>query len=188
MSQAELTSLVRQIETCRACPLADSRTNVVPGEGKAPAALMFVGEGPGQTEDELGRPFVGRSGALLDTLVREELGLSRQDFYIANTVKCRPPHNRTPTQAEVEACRPFLTRQLALVDPAVIVALGQTAAAWFLGADVRVTLARGRVHEVDARALLVTYHPSAALRGGAMVVAQLRSDIARAGLVLAERR
>jgi uracil-DNA glycosylase family 4 len=183
----ELADLVADIEVCRACRLADNRTHVVPGEGAVPAALMVVGEGPGAREDELGRPFVGRSGELLDRLLAEELGLDRRGCYIANVVKCRPPGNRTPKPDEVEACRGFLVRQLALVDPLVVVALGQTAAAWFLGPGARVGALRGRVLDHEGRALVVTYHPSAALRGGASVVAALRSDLARAGVALTER-
>lgn len=184
----ELEALEAEVRACHACRLASGRHQAVPGEGAAPAPLLVVGEGPGAREDELGRPFVGRSGQLLDALLADETGLDRSGLYIANTVKCRPPGNRTPKPDEVEACRGFLARQIHLVDPVVIVALGQSAAAWFLGPGARVGALRGQVLEWQGRALVVTYHPSAALRGGAAIVAALRSDLARASVALAERR
>jgi len=182
-----LARLAEEVAACQACGLAATRRHVVPGEGVAPSDLMLVGEGPGAREDELGRPFVGRSGQLLDRLLAEELGRDRTRCYIANTVKCRPPGNRTPAPEELAACRGFLERQVELVDPRLIVALGATAAGWFLGPGARIGELRGRVLEWQGRGLIVTYHPSAALRGGAKIVAALRSDLARAGVWLGER-
>jgi uracil-DNA glycosylase len=154
--------------SCVACPeLAATRQHVVVGD--APAAgrprLVLVGEAPGATEDETGRPFVGRSGALLDLLLAEA-GLDRAQAAVLNIVKCRPPGNRTPTSPEVARCSGWLRRQLDLLDARVVVALGLSSAKWFLGPRTVLGQVRGRAHEVDGRAVWVTYHPSAAIRFG----------------------
>ncbi|HEU5220177.1 MAG TPA: uracil-DNA glycosylase, partial [Gemmatimonadales bacterium] len=125
--------------------------------------LMFVGEGPGQTEDETGRPFVGRAGELLTQII-ESIELRREDVFIANTVKCRPPQNRKPLPDELAACAPYLDRQIELVTPKVLVALGATAAEAMLGAKRSLTDLRGRVHSFRGIPLVVTYHPAALLR------------------------
>jgi DNA polymerase len=153
---------------CVACPeLAASRQHVVVGD--VPAAgrprLVIVGEAPGATEDETGRPFVGRSGALLDLLLAEA-GLDRAHAAVLNIVKCRPPGNRTPKAPEVDRCSGWLRRQLDLLDARVVVALGLSSAKWFLGPRTVLGQVRGRPHEVDGRAVWVTYHPSAAIRFG----------------------
>lgn len=146
--------------------LAATRTNVVVGTFPEGAEALFVGEAPGAQEDAAGVPFVGRSGRLLDELLAE-VGLPRERVAVANVVKCRPPGNRKPTRAETATCAPWLERQVALVDPVVICALGATAAEWALGRrGVRIGMVRGKELEREGRPLVVTYHPSAAIRGG----------------------
>ena len=151
------------IAICTKCFLCQGRKNTVPGEGSPTAGLMFVGEGPGQVEDETGRPFVGRAGELLDQIIKS-VGLKRGEVFIANAVKCRPPGNRKPLPDEIAACMPYLERQIELIRPRVIVALGATAAEALL--QVRRSLAelRGRVHSYRGIPLVVTYHPAALLR------------------------
>lgn len=148
--------------------------------GNPAAQLMFVGEAPGEQEDLQGLPFVGRSGQLLDRLILEEMGLTRDDFYIANTVKCRPPGNRDPLPDEIEACSPFLERQLELIGPKVLVTLGNFATKLLLGTPEGISRLRGRVYPYRSGFLVPTFHPSAALRGGGQVVAQMRADLVRA--------
>jgi DNA polymerase len=158
-----LEDVAAAIAACRECFLCQGRTNTVPGEGNPRAGLMFVGEGPGQTEDETGRPFVGRAGELLTRMI-EAIGLRREDVYIANAVKCRPPQNRKPLPDELLACRRYLERQIDLVRPRVLVALGATAAETLLDAKRSLTDLRGRVHSYRGIPLVVTYHPAALLR------------------------
>jgi uracil-DNA glycosylase family 4 len=160
---AELAALVAEIHACRSCDLHRERRQAVPGEGAVPSALMVVGEGPGQQEDEQGRPFVGRAGQLLDRMLAA-IRLERADVYIANVVKCRPPGNRTPAPDEAEACLPFLARQIALVNPTVILALGATATRALLGTDMKITQCRGEWHRLGARWVMPTYHPAFLLR------------------------
>ncbi|MGD0894980.1 MAG: uracil-DNA glycosylase [Acidimicrobiales bacterium] len=175
-----LAELEREALCCVACPLAGSRTTVVFSAGDPGARLMFVGEGPGRDEDLAGEPFVGRSGRLLDRLIAEEIGLARGDCYIANVVKCRPPNNRDPLPDEVAACRHFLAGQVDLVAPAVVVTLGNFAAHALLGSAEGVTRLRGRVYPFATGVLVPTFHPAAALRGGGLVLAQMRADFVRA--------
>lgn len=180
--------LVLAIEACTTCAeLAATRTRTVPGQLPPAARLMLVGEAPGADEDERGEPFVGRSGVLLDQLL-SEAGLSRPDVAVANVLKCRPPGNRAPKRGEIEACRPWLRRQLDLQDPALVVALGSTAAAWFFGRSARIGELRGGPHDVDGRAVMVSYHPSAALRFGPRgePMTALRDDLARAARIVTE--
>jgi uracil-DNA glycosylase family 4 len=153
---------------CLACPeLAAARQHVVVGDVPAggPPRLAIVGEAPGAQEDQTGRPFVGKSGALLDQLLAEA-GLDRAQAAVLNVVKCRPPGNRTPRAPEVARCSGWLRRQLELLDPPVVVALGLSAAKWFLGPRTVLSAVRGAPHEVDGRAVWATYHPSAAIRFG----------------------
>jgi len=174
--------LVRDALGCVACPeLAATRTRVVPGVRPEGADVLLVGEAPGAQEDALGVPFVGRSGQLLDSLLGEA-GLDRERVAVANVLKCRPPANRKPKRAEIARCRPWLTRQIELADPRVIVALGGTAAEWFFGAGARITTLRAVPQVVDGRPVLVTYHPSAAIRFGprGAPLAALREDLGRA--------
>ena len=154
----------RRIEVCTACPLHQGRTNVVPGEGSLDSPLMMVGEGPGEEEDKTGRPFVGRAGQLLTKMMRE-VGLRREDVYITNVVKCRPPGNRVPTNQEMNACSHFLMAQIQIVNPKVIVALGSTALSFFLGKKVSITKMRGKEIEwIGGRIIFPTFHPSYLLR------------------------
>jgi uracil-DNA glycosylase family 4 len=177
---------------CVACPeLAAVRQHVVVGDVPLTGRALFalVGEAPGATEDETGRPFVGRSGALLDELL-DEAGLSRSEAAVLNIVKCRPPGNRTPKAPEVARCSGWLRRQLELLDPPAVVALGLSAAKWFLGP--RTVLARAREHGPHSwhgRGLYVTYHPSAAIRFGPNGVprAALRADLRQLAHLLGKR-
>jgi len=182
--------LVAVVQGCVACDeLAASRTRVVAGQRPPGAEVLLVGEAPGAQEDETGVPFVGRSGQLLDQLLGEA-GLRREQVAVANVLKCRPPANRTPRRAEVARCRPWLTRQVELLDPRVVVALGSTAAAWFFGPSARIGALRQRSLAepltYDGRALLVTYHPSAAIRFGpnGEPLAALRADLSRVAALL----
>jgi DNA polymerase len=186
-----LVDVERTALSCTRCPLAAGRTTVVFGEGDAHADLMVVGEGPGREEDLQGRPFVGRSGQLLDRLLAEEAGLQRAQVYIANVVKCRPPGNRDPLPDEIAACRPYLEQQLALIGPRVVVTLGNFATRLLLDTTRGITQLRGRSYPFgpgssgsDGAVLLPTYHPAAALRGGGEVVARMRADFVRARAAL----
>jgi DNA polymerase len=151
------------IAGCTRCFLCEGRTKTVPGEGNPKAELVLVGEGPGQTEDETGRPFVGRAGELL-TGILASIGLTREQVFICNVVKCRPPQNRKPLPDEIAACAPFLAAQLQLIRPKVILALGATAAEALLGTRRSLTDLRTKVHSYHGTPLVVTYHPAALLR------------------------
>lgn len=156
---------------CRLCSIGSERRHNVYGEGDPLARLMVVGEGPGETEDQLGRPFVGRAGQLLERMIGA-IGLAREDVYICNTVKCRPtvpgprgPRNRAPDLAEMSNCRPFLDEQIEIVAPQVILALGAPAAKSFLGVDFQITKMRGRWYPgPHGAALIATFHPAYILR------------------------
>lgn len=180
MGDADLSVVAKEAATCTRCRLAETRTNVVFGMGSPTAELMFVGEGPGEQEDRQGLPFVGRSGQLLDRLVLEEMGLTRDSVYIANTTKCRPPGNRDPLPDELEACWPYLDKQLELVNPKVVVTLGNFATRQLLATTEPISRLRGRTYPYRSGVLVPTFHPSAALRGGGQVVAQMRADLVRA--------
>ena len=149
--------------SCRACPLCEGRHNLVFGVGNEHADLMFVGEGPGEQEDLQGVPFVGPAGKLLDSML-EMIDLDRSRIYIANMVKCRPPHNRDPQASEMAACRAWLDRQIALVDPKLIVCLGRISAMALIREDFRITREHGLWFDKDGRRILATFHPSALLR------------------------
>ena len=182
-----MTPTLAAVETealaCQRCALAGGRTTVVFGVGNPQADVMFVGEGPGAEEDRQGEPFVGRSGKLLDRLILEEMGLTRSDIYIANTVKCRPPGNRDPLPDELAACRPFLDQQLDLIAPRVVVTLGNFATKLLLQTNEGITRLRGRTYPFRNGVLIPTYHPSAVLReGGGEKEAQMRADLVRAKL------
>ncbi len=159
---ADLDSLAAAVRSCQRCGLHAGRTHAVPGEGLPTAQVMFVGEGPGFHEDQQGRPFVGQAGLLLDELI-EGIDMHREDVFIANVLKCRPPNNRDPLPDEAAACRPYLDQQLALVDPAIVVLLGRHALNAFFP-DARISRARGVARRVDGRVFLPVYHPAAALR------------------------
>ena len=179
-----LEELAAVASTCTACRLAEGRTQVVFGSGDPDADLMFVGEGPGAEEDKQGLPFVGRSGQLLDRLILEEMGRTRASCYIGNTTKCRPPGNRDPKPDEVETCWPYLDQQLDLIKPKVVITLGNFASKKLLDTDLGITKLRGQVYPFRAGHLVPTFHPAAALRGGGLVLSQMRSDFVRAKLLL----
>ena len=175
-SLAELAAVVRQ---CVLCPeLAPARSSVVVGDFPSAARLLLVGEGPGATEDEVGRPFVGKGGQLLDSLLAD-VGLDRANIAVANVVKCRPPGNRTPTPAEARRCTVWLDRQAELCAPSLVVTLGLTALRWASGPGMRLRDVRGVVRDWRGTRLLSTYHPSAALRFGPAgePMALLRADL-----------
>jgi len=157
---AEVKALV---DTCRLCPLCETRTRTVFSDGTDTARLMFVGEAPGRDEDLQGVPFVGRAGQLLTKMI-EAIQMKRGDVYIANVLKCRPPENRTPVPSEVEKCIPYLEQQIALVRPDLIVALGLSAAQGLLGTKASMGALRGRTFEYKGVPLVATYHPAALLR------------------------
>ncbi len=159
-----LDALRALIGDCQRCKLHDSRTQVVFGVGSAGAELMFVGEGPGQEEDRQGIPFVGRAGALLTDIITKGMGLRRDDVYIANVVKCRPPNNRNPQPDEIVACEPFLHRQIGLIRPRVIVTLGTFATQVLLRNRTPISKQRGHWHEYQGVPLMPTFHPAYLLR------------------------
>ncbi len=148
---------------CQRCGLRAGCRGVVFGEGDSHARVCLIGEGPGATEDELGRPFVGRAGELLNRIL-EAAGFRRQDVYISNVVLCRPPDNRTPTDAEMAACRPYLERRLELIAPNIVVLLGSTPLRALVAPEARITQERGRWYRLDGRWVLPTYHPAYLLR------------------------
>lgn len=156
-------SLTEEIANCRKCRLCAARTYPVPGEGDPHARLMFIGEGPGRDEDQTGRPFVGRAGQLLDKMIAA-IGLTREEVYIANVVKCRPPQNRAPEMDEVAACMPYLRAQVGLIRPQVIVLLGSSALGAILGPEHRITRERGAWIERKGVFFMPTFHPAALLR------------------------
>jgi DNA polymerase len=174
---AELAILEAEALICTRCDLADTRTQVVFGAGDPQADLVFVGEAPGQREDEQGLPFVGPSGRLLEELLGE-IDLTRDAVYIANVVKCRPPKNRDPRPNEIDACKGYLRTQLRLIDPRVVVTLGNFASKLLLGTETGITRLRGTAYEWWGRYLVPTFHPAAALRGRAQVLEDLRYDFA----------
>ncbi len=158
-----LEKINKEIQECKKCDLYKSRTQAVLGEGNLNAKLMFIGEAPGGDEDKQGRPFVGRAGKLLTRLI-EATGHKREEFYITNICKCRPPNNRTPTPWEMEACFPYLEEQLKIIDPKVLCLLGATAARAFLKRNVAITKERGSVITWNGKLLYLTYHPAYVLR------------------------
>ena len=159
-----LNELKLECESCKGCELYRTRNNLVFGEGSEKADIFIIGEGPGENEDNEGRPFVGRSGKLLDEVLNKH-GLSRtNNVYIANMVKCRPPENRDPKTEEKEACIDFLKEQIEIVNPKLIICLGRVSASYFLGKDFKVTKQHGEIYEIDGRKFTATFHPAAILR------------------------
>jgi uracil-DNA glycosylase len=166
-----LAAGAKAADLCRKCAIGSQRRNNVYGEGDPSARLMLIGEGPGETEDLMGRPFIGRAGQLLDKMIGA-IGLAREEVYICNTVKCRPtlpgtrgPRNRAPEPDEMANCRPFLDEQIDIIRPHVILALGAPAAKSFLGRDFQITKMRGRWYEgPHGIALMATFHPAYVLR------------------------
>jgi uracil-DNA glycosylase len=164
---SSLEELRDDIGDCRRCKLHLGRTHVVFGIGNPNAKLMFVGEGPGRDEDLKGEPFVGRAGQLLTDIITKGMGLTREDVYIANVVKCRPPENRNPEPDEVASCEPFLKKQIELIRPKIIVALGKFAVQALLQSKVPITRLRGNWHTYMGIKLMPTFHPAYLLRNPA---------------------
>jgi uracil-DNA glycosylase family 4 len=164
VAEMDWDALRDAVRACTACGLCRQRKQAVFGVGAESATWLFIGEGPGADEDELGEPFVGQAGKLLDSMLAA-IGIKRgREVYIANVVKCRPPSNRTPTTEEAGACAPFLDRQIELVKPKIIVALGKTAAARLLNTEASLGSLRGKAHDYKGTPLVVTYHPAYLLR------------------------
>ena len=188
----ELASVARDAASCTACGLSATRTRTVPGEGSAIAPIVFVGEAPGAREDQAGRPFVGASGRLLDNLLAS-IGLRREEVFILNTVKCRPPGNRNPVAAETAACAPFLSRQLAALQPRVIATLGTHALAVF-APSVKIAEVHGRPYAQTAEdqrgstVLFPLYHPAAALHNGSLRPTLERDMLALGAYLSADAR
>jgi uracil-DNA glycosylase len=176
----KLVELYKEVQRCEKCPLHETRTKMVFGAGNSDADLMFVGEAPGAEEDRQGLPFVGRAGQLLNQLL-EEIGLSREEVFIANVLKNRPPGNRDPLPPEIQACEPWLWRQVGLIEPRVVCTLGNFSTKLLSGSQTGITKVRGtpQVHELGGRMvyLLPLFHPAAALRTPA-VKETLRADFA----------
>jgi DNA polymerase len=162
-SMADLPALAKFVAGCPRCKLSKDRTNIVFGQGNPKADLMFVGEAPGRDEDEQGLAFVGRAGQLLTKII-EAMGRKREDVYIANILKCRPPNNRNPETDEVAACRPFLEEQIRLISPKVIVTLGTFAAQALLETDEPIGRLRGRWRSAHGARVMPTFHPAFLLR------------------------
>ena len=162
-NETTIQMLKKEVKGCARCALAQTRRNVVFGEGNERAKLVFVGEAPGEEEDAQGRPFVGRAGKFLDRMI-EHAGLSRKDVFICNVLKCRPPQNRDPDPTEIEQCKSYLFAQLQLIRPKVICALGRHAYNTLMEADARITKIRGQFTTYHGIKLLPTYHPSFLLR------------------------
>ena len=160
----DLPQLREVLGDCRRCRLSQHRTNIVYGVGNPAADVMFIGEGPGRDEDLQGEPFVGRAGQLLTDIITKGMKLRREDVYIANVVKCRPPQNRDPEPEEVESCEPFLLRQIELVKPRVIVALGKFAAQTLLRSAAPISRLRGQWRDYHGIRLMPTFHPAYLLR------------------------
>ena len=161
-----LDDIRKELTDCRRCPLCAGRATVVFGVGNPRARLMFVGEGPGSEEDRLGEPFVGAAGKRLDRWIAR-IGLRREDVYIANIVKCRPPGNRAPFPDEAKVCLPYLLRQIRAIRPEIVCTLGATALNFLLGVEEKITRERGKWRERDGVPVLPTYHPAFILRNAA---------------------
>ncbi|MEO9294549.1 MAG: uracil-DNA glycosylase [Nitrososphaera sp.] len=162
-----LEKVAAEVMGCPLCKLARTRKNAVPGEGQLAAKVMFVGEAPGRSEDEKGRPFVGAAGRILDEML-EKAGIPRSQVFITNVVKCRPPNNRVPEDDEVAACMPYLDRQVALIRPRIICILGRTAYSSLLGGG-SITANRGKVVEKAGQKYFLTIHPAAAIYNKSML-------------------
>lgn len=161
--EPSVPSLEEQVRSCQKCPLAKGRKNAVPGEGNIHTELMFVGEAPGRDENIQGRPFVGRAGQLLTKIITA-MGYKREEVYITNIVKCRPPENRTPHADEIEQCRGYLLDQIKMIQPRVIVTLGRVAADFFIRSREGMTALRGNFHEYEGIQVMPTFHPAYLIR------------------------
>jgi uracil-DNA glycosylase family 4 len=179
--EALLGQLDRVVKRCRKCRLWRTATSAVPGEGSKDAEIMFIGEAPGFHEDRSGRPFVGRAGRLLDKLL-SRIGLRRQDVFIANVLKHRPPDNRGPNKDEIRACLPYLQRQIQIIKPKIIVPLGRYALEVFVK-DKTISKSHGQAFKVGERIIFPVYHPAAALRSRA-VLKELERDFVKIPAVI----
>jgi len=179
--EALLEEIKKNIRTCDKCRLCKTATHPVPGEGNPKAELIFVGEAPGETEDQTGRPFVGRAGRLLETLLAK-IGYKREDVWIGNIIKHRPPQNRDPLPDEILACKPYLTEQLKILSPKIIVTLGRFALSYFYG-DGKISRDRGNLLQTGNFNVFPVYHPAAALRSPQMYK-DLESDMLKLSGVL----
>ena len=169
-----LEKIAANVRGCPLCKLSRSRKNAVPGEGQLSAKIMFIGEAPGRSEDEKGRPFVGAAGRILDELLKKA-GIERSQVFITNIVKCRPPNNRVPKEDELTACRPYLDRQIALIKPKVICILGRTAYSSLLGGS-SITANRGKIVERAGQKYFLTFHPAAVIYNKGLLSA-LEADL-----------
>lgn len=183
-----LEAVALEASTCTRCALAEGRTQVVFGSGPADADLMFVGEAPGFHEDRKGEPFVGASGGLLNGLL-EGIGLKREEVYIANVLKCRPPGNRDPLADEIDTCKPWLKEQIEIVDPPVVCTLGNFSSKLLLGTSLGISKLRGRRVAWRGRTLIPTYHPAAVLHSGrnSATMTAMQDDFRLIASVLAEQ-
>ena len=168
---------------CRLCPLGETRKNIVFGSGNPQARVVLVGEAPGATEDEMGLPFVGRAGELLDRMLQEQAGVHREEIFIANVLKCRPPGNRDPRPEEVELCSPYLREQIRSIWPDVIMTMGNPATRFILRTEAGITRMRGKVFRTGHFAVLPTFHPAAVLRDTSKM-ADLENDFRLMGQIL----
>ncbi len=166
--ETDLKLLAKEIEGCQKCPLFKTRTNTVPGNGSPESEILFIGEAPGQREDEQGIPFCGAAGKFLDEMLAS-IGLHRDQIFIANTLKCRPPENRDPEDSEKEACRPYLDRQVEIINPKLIVCLGRHSVASFIPGAGGISKLHGKaVRRPNGQVYLALYHPAAALHNGGL--------------------
>jgi uracil-DNA glycosylase len=175
----QLSDAAAEAADCTKCRLSQGRTQVVFGVGAPDADVLFIGEAPGFHEDKQGEPFVGAAGQLLTRMLNEVLGLAREDVYIANVIKCRPPGNRDPQDDEIEACTPWLVEQVSLIQPRVIATLGNFATKFVLNTQQGITRMRGRAYPWHGRTVIPTFHPAAILHGGgerSRQFAELRED------------
>jgi uracil-DNA glycosylase family 4 len=170
--QVKLAQIEKNVKNCKACRLCENTLNAVPGEGNPNSDIAFVGEAPGKYEDQTGRPFVGRAGKLLEQML-EKIGYTREDVWIGNVIKHRPPENRDPLPDEIKACEPYLTMQLETINPKLVVTLGRFAMSYF-HKDGKISRDRGQLIVLDLHNVYPVYHPAAALRNGDMARALLK--------------
>ena len=180
---SELSELCNQVLGCTRCPLHKGRARAVPGEGPENASIMFIGEAPGFHEDRSGRPFVGAAGQFLEQLL-DSIGMKRDDVYIANVIKCRPPGNRDPQPDEIEACRPFLDRQIELLKPKIVITLGRFSMARYFP-EAKISQVHGRPKQIGGVIYYPMYHPAAALHQPALRTA-IEEDMKKIPGLLAE--
>jgi len=176
---ARLERIRSESSVCARCALAETRTNVVFGEGDPNAQLMFVGEAPGEQEDNEGRPFIGRAGKLLTQYINK-MGFRRSEVYIANVIKCRPPENRKPHRLEIEECLPFLQRQIGIIQPKLLLVMGATALDALFDVESKITQIRGQTLMLGKTPAIITWHPSYVLRNGKPAAKEMWEDCLKA--------